>query len=121
MKQTKSTVAHTVFTALFLVLAIVSFLGLMIFDIEMLSIMAEPPADGSDGFGQGLGLAISAVFAVIFAVATGVISLIGIIISATAVKARLGGAKIFAAVALVLEIIFLVLSVTSVIFVSVGL
>ncbi len=121
MKQTKSAVVHTVFVAIFLAIGAVAFLGLIIFDIEMLSLLPLPPAEGSEGLSQGLGLAVAAVLVIICAFATAIVSAIGIIISAVAVKVRFGGAKLFSVIALIFEIIFTVISVTSVIFVAVGL
>ena len=121
MKQTKAAVVHTVFTALLLALAAVSAALLVTMNIEMLSIMAQPPAEGSEGFGQGLGLAVGAVLAIIFSISTAALSVVGIAVSAPAVRIRYGGVKIFSIIALIFEIFFIVLSVTSVIFVAVGL
>lgn len=120
MKQSKAAIVHTVFVAIFLVAAAISAVYLAIMDIEILRLLSLPEADGSDGFGQGLGIGIGAVLIIIFSISTSVISLVGAIISGTAVKMRFGGVKVFAVIALILEIIFIALSVTSVCFVAFG-
>lgn len=121
MKQTKAAIVHTVFVAIFLVAAALSAVYLASMDIEVLRLLSLPEADGSDGLGQGLGIGIGAVLIIIFSISTAILSAIGTVISGTAVKLRYGGVKVFAVVALILEIIFIVLSVTSVCFVAFGI
>lgn len=113
MSRNTSSVVHTVFTALLLAVSVFLAVVLAIFDYDFFTVRAMEALESGEQLAQGLGLAIIIIFVIVDAIALAASSVIGTVLSATMVKLRFGGVKVFGTVSLVMQLIFLIFAAVS--------
>ena len=110
-------IVHSVFHALFFVLSSISvgFTSVLFIDL-IISYLERGTASEEDMLGIGIGIAFLSVFIIIFAIAGAALSVISTVLSAFLIKKSIGVRRAFGIVSLVLSILYIVLSLSSVLY-----
>ena len=110
-------IVHSVFHGLFFVLSSIAAGFTSVFFVDLvISYLERGTASEEDMLGIGISIAFLSVFIIIFAISGAALSLISTVLSAFLVKKSAGGRRVFGIISLVLSILYILLSVSSVIY-----
>ena len=101
-------IVHIVFQIVFLALATVGFALYATMAVEFVSSSIAQDIEG--GLGNGLSVAVSLVFMLIFSIPTGALALIDLVISIFMVRRRDKGLRIFGIVSIVICALYVILT-----------